>query len=79
MLKIAALLFLFFILSSLASALYYMIKDKGQGTRAVRSLTSPYQSVDTAFRPADGGYLLRLHTTRPAVSTPFAIPVYISQ
>jgi Protein of unknown function (DUF2909) len=39
MLKIAALLFLFFILSSLASALYYMIKDKGQGTRAVRSLT----------------------------------------
>jgi hypothetical protein len=39
MLKIAAVLFLFFILSSLASALYYMIKDKGQGTRAVRSLT----------------------------------------
>ena len=39
MLKIAALLFLFFILSSLASALYYMFKDKGQGTRAVRSLT----------------------------------------
>ena len=39
MLKIAALLFLFFILSSLASALYYMIKDKGQGTRAVKSLT----------------------------------------
>lgn len=39
MLKIAALIFLFFILSSLGSALYYMIKDKGQGTRAVRSLT----------------------------------------
>ncbi|HEY6043763.1 MAG TPA: twin transmembrane helix small protein [Nitrosospira sp.] len=39
MLKIAAVLFLLFILSSLASALYYMIKDKGQGTRAVRSLT----------------------------------------
>jgi hypothetical protein len=39
MLKIAALLFLFFILASLASALYYMIKDKGQGTRAVKSLT----------------------------------------
>ncbi|HEX8873606.1 MAG TPA: twin transmembrane helix small protein [Nitrosospira sp.] len=39
MLKIAALIFLFFILSSLVSALYYMIKDKGQGTRAVRSLT----------------------------------------
>ncbi len=39
MLKIVALLFLFFILSSLASALYYMLKDKGQGTRAVKSLT----------------------------------------
>ena len=39
MLKIFALLFLFFILSSLASALYYVIKDKGQGTRAVKSLT----------------------------------------
>ncbi len=39
MLKIVALLFLLFILSSLASALYYMLKDKGQGTRAVKSLT----------------------------------------
>jgi len=39
MLKIAAVLFLFFIFSSLASALYYMLKDKGQGTRAVKSLT----------------------------------------
>lgn len=39
MLKIVALLFLFFILASLASAMYYMIKDKGQGTRAVKSLT----------------------------------------
>ncbi|SCY75268.1 Protein of unknown function [Nitrosospira sp. Nl5] len=37
--KIVVVLFLFFILASLASALYYMIKDKGQGTRAVRSLT----------------------------------------
>jgi hypothetical protein len=39
MLKIAALLFLFFILASLGSALYYMIKDKGHSTRAVKSLT----------------------------------------
>lgn len=39
MFKIAALLFLFFILASLASALYYMIKDKGHSTRAVKSLT----------------------------------------
>jgi hypothetical protein len=38
-LKIIIVLFLFFILASLVSALYYLVKDKGQGTRAVRSLT----------------------------------------
>jgi hypothetical protein len=38
-LKIVVVLFLFLILASLVSALYYMVKDKGQGTRAVRSLT----------------------------------------
>ena len=37
--KIVAVLFLFLILGSLASALYYMVKDKGHGTRAVKSLT----------------------------------------
>ncbi|KIO48011.1 twin transmembrane helix small protein [Nitrosospira sp. NpAV] len=37
--KIVVALFLFFILTSLASALYYLVKDKGQGTRTVRSLT----------------------------------------
>jgi hypothetical protein len=37
--KIAAVLFLFLILGSLVSALYYMVKDKGHGTRAVKSLT----------------------------------------
>jgi hypothetical protein len=30
---------MFFILASLASAMYYLIKDKGHGTRAVKSLT----------------------------------------
>jgi hypothetical protein len=38
-LKIIIVLFLFFIFASLVSALYYLVKDKGQGTRAVRSLT----------------------------------------
>jgi Protein of unknown function (DUF2909) len=33
------LLFIVFILGSLFSALYYMIKDKGQSTRTVRALT----------------------------------------
>ena len=30
---------MFLILASLASAMYYLIKDKGHGTRAVKSLT----------------------------------------
>jgi len=37
--RIIALLFIVFILSSLASALYYLIKDKGQSDRAVKMLT----------------------------------------
>jgi len=38
-LKIVAILFFLFILGSLASAMYYLVKDKGQSTRAVRALT----------------------------------------
>jgi len=37
--RIIALLFIAFILASLASALYYLIKDKGQSDRVVRMLT----------------------------------------
>lgn len=37
--KYVILLFIVFILGSLFSALYYMIKDKGQSTRTVRALT----------------------------------------
>lgn len=37
--RILALLFIFFILASLASALYYLIKDKGQSERTVKMLT----------------------------------------
>ncbi len=37
--RIAALLFIVFILASLASALYYLIKDKGQSDRVVKMLT----------------------------------------
>lgn len=37
--RILALLFIVFILGSLASALYYLIKDKGQSDRAVKMLT----------------------------------------
>jgi len=38
-LKIVAILFFLFILASLASAMYYMVKDKGRSTRAVKALT----------------------------------------
>ncbi len=37
--RIIALLFILFILASLASALYYLIKDKGQSDRVVKALT----------------------------------------
>lgn len=37
--RIVALLFIVFILASLASALYYLIKDKGQSDRTVKMLT----------------------------------------
>jgi len=38
-LKIVAILLFLFILGSLASAMYYIVKDKGNSTRAVRALT----------------------------------------
>ncbi len=37
--NIFAILLLLVILYSLGSALYYMVKDNGQGTRMVKSLT----------------------------------------
>jgi hypothetical protein len=37
--RILALLFIVFILASLGSALYYLIKDKGQSDRVVKALT----------------------------------------
>ncbi len=37
--KIAAILFLVFIVGSLFSALYFMVRDRGQGERVVKALT----------------------------------------
>ena len=37
--KIVAVLFLLFIVASLGSALYYLVKDKGNSTRALKALT----------------------------------------
>ncbi len=37
--KLVVSLFLFFIVASLGSALYFIMKDKGGGERAVKALT----------------------------------------
>jgi DUF2909 family protein len=37
--KILVILFLVFIVGSLFSALYFLVRDKGQGTRTVKALT----------------------------------------
>ena len=37
--KIVVILFIFLILASLGSALYFMVKDKGASTRTARALT----------------------------------------
>lgn len=37
--KIVVILFLVFIVASLGSALYFLIKDKGRGERTVKALT----------------------------------------
>ena len=37
--KIAVILFLVFIVASLGSALYFLVKDRGQSDRVVKALT----------------------------------------
>ena len=54
--RIVALLFIVFILASLASALYYLIKDKGQSDRAVKMLTVRVALSLTLFLQLMGGY-----------------------
>ncbi|HQT31867.1 MAG TPA: twin transmembrane helix small protein [Thiobacillus sp.] len=54
--RILALLFIVFILGSLASALYYLIKDKGQSDRAVKMLTVRVGLSLALFILLMGGY-----------------------
>jgi multisubunit Na+/H+ antiporter MnhF subunit len=54
--RIAALVFIFFILASLASALYYLIKDKGQSDRVVKKLTVLVELSLALFVLLMGGY-----------------------
>ena len=56
--RIVALLFIIFILGSLASALYYLIKDKGQSDRAVKMLTVRVALSLALFIMLMGGYYL---------------------
>ena len=56
--RILALLFIIFILGSLASALYYLIKDKGQTDRTVKMLTLRVGLSLTLFILLMGGYYL---------------------
>lgn len=54
--RILALLFIVFILASLASALYYLIKDKGQTDRTVKMLTLRVVLSLVLFILLMGGY-----------------------
>jgi apolipoprotein N-acyltransferase len=54
--RIIALLFIVFILASLASALYYLIKDKGRSDRTVKMLTVRVVLSLTLFLLLMGGY-----------------------
>ena len=58
--RIIVLLFIVFILASLASALYYLIKDKGQSDRTVRMLTVRVGLSLTLFLLLMGGYYFGL-------------------
>lgn len=54
--RILALLFIVFILGSLASALYFLIKDKGQTDRTVKMLTLRVGLSLALFILLIGGY-----------------------
>ena len=56
--RILALLFIVFILASLASALYYLIKDKGQSDRVVKMLTVRVALSLALFVLLMGGFYL---------------------
>lgn len=58
--RIVALLFIVFILASLASALFYLIKDKGQSDRTVRMLTVRVVLSLALFLLLMGGYYFGL-------------------
>lgn len=58
--RILALLFIVFILASLASALFYLVKDKGQSDRTVKMLTVRITLSLALFILLMGGYYFGL-------------------
>lgn len=58
--RVMALLFIVLILASLASALYYLVKDKGQSDRTVRMLTVRIGLSLALFLLLMGGYYFGL-------------------
>lgn len=58
--RIVVLIFIFFILASLGSALYYLIKDKGQSDRTVKMLTLRVGLSLTLFLLLMAGYYFGL-------------------
>jgi hypothetical protein len=58
--RIVVLLFIFFILASLGSALYYLVKDKGGSDRTVKMLTVRVALSLTLFILLMAGYYFGL-------------------
>ena len=58
--RIVAVIFIVFILASLGSALYYLIKDKGGSDRTVKALTVRVALSITLFLLLMGGYYFGL-------------------
>jgi hypothetical protein len=59
--KIIVLLFIFLILASLASALYYLVKDKGTSHRTARRAHVACGFFDRVVRNFDAGIPFRFH------------------
>ena len=62
--KIVVLLFIFLILASLGSALYFMVKDKGASERTARALTWRVVLSVTLFALLMLGYHFGVITTK---------------
>ena len=62
--KIVVILFLVFIVGSLFSALYYLVRDKGRGERTVKALTIRITLSVTLFLLLMLGYYFGFITGR---------------